>query len=398
MSKVNFDEYIERRGTDSDKWDNYAARFTEQDARGCVPMWVADMDFLCPPEVKEAVCRRAELGIYGYNIWQTKGYNEATVYWAKQRYHWDIDEQWIVFTPGIVPAICNAVVALTKPGDGVIVQMPVYYPFHKAIEMNGRVLRNNQLIERDGYYTMDFDGLEALAREPGNTMMILCSPHNPVGRVWKREELERVCEICKRNGVILVSDEIHADLLMPGTEYVSTGSIAKCYEDNIISCFAPSKTFNMAGLQASAIVIPNPALREAFRGNIAKTRLPSMNVFAGVALEAAWKHCEYYAIEVMEYIAANIDHTIEFFRENTPKIKMRRPEGTYLGWVDISGLGLSVAEGERFIIERAKIAADLGAWFGPGGEKYVRFNFACHRSTLDKALAQLKAAYDREFA
>ncbi|MGM9607506.1 MAG: MalY/PatB family protein [Oscillospiraceae bacterium] len=395
---MNFDEYIERRGTDCCKWDDYADVFPGMDVSDTVPMWVADMDFRCPPEVVDAVVKRAQAGLYGYNVDQTEGYDNAVLGWMKKRYGWDIDREWIVFTPGVVPALSHAVQALTEPGDGVIIQPPVYYPFRRSVENNGRVVRDNSLILEEDTYGMNVDQLEELAAEPRTKLMILCSPHNPVGRVWSREELERVCTICRRHGVTLISDEIHADLLMKGVSFTSTGPVAQACGTDCISCYAPSKTFNMAGLQSSAIIIPNPEIRAKFRQQMAKSSIPSMNVFAGVALEAAWTYGEPYIKEVMEYIEANIDYAIDFAERYTPKIKFRKPQGTYLVWVDLRGLGLDTEQAERFFVERAKIAVDLGTWFGCEGAGFVRMNFACHHSTLEKALKQLHAAYEKEFA
>lgn len=399
---MNFDEYVDRHNTESEKWDNFAPRFAGMDVDDAVPMWLADMDFKCPPEVVEAVIERAKSGLYGYTPWQSDRYNAAVINWMKKRYDWDIEKDWIVFTPGVVPALTHAIQALTEPGDGVIIQMPVYYPFRVGIDTNGRVVRNNRLIldEEEYTYKIDFENLEELASEERTKMMILCSPHNPVGRVWTKEELNKICDICLRNNVLLVSDEIHADLLMKGVKFTPTALVDEKYIDNLISCYAPSKTFNMAGIQASAIIIHNPEIRAKFRQQIVKTRMPAMNIFVGVAVEAAWTYGEPYIKEVMEYIEANIDHAIEFMAKYTPKIRIMKPEGTYLVWVDLRGLGLGVEEAERFFAERAKIAVDFGTWFGPEGTGagFVRMNFACHRSTLDQALNQLREAYEKEFA
>ena len=395
---MNLNAYIERRGTDCCKWDDYVDMFPGMDVSDAVPMWVADMDFCCPPEVVDAVVKRAQEGLYGYNVGQTEGYENSTVGWLKKRYGWAVDREWIVFTPGVVPALSHAIRALTEPGDGVIIQPPVYYPFRKGVENNGRVVRSNSLILDGDTYRMNFEQLEELAAEPRTRLMILCSPHNPVGRVWSREELEKVCTICRRHGVTLVSDEIHADLLMRGVAFTATGPVAQACGADCISCYAPSKTFNMAGLQSSAIIISNPEIRAKFRRQLAKSSLPGMNVFAGVALEAAWTYGEPYIKEVMEYIEANIDYAIEFAERYTPKVKIRKPQGTYLVWVDLRGLGLNTEQAERFFVERAKIAVDLGTWFGPGGAGFVRMNFACRRSTLGKALEQLRTAYEKEFA
>lgn len=394
---VNFDEYVERRGTGCVKWDSMVYAFSGYDAKDAIPMWVADSDFKCPPEVVEAVVERAQQGVYGYCSRQTPGMQGAAVDWMKKRFGWEIDKKWIVFMPGIVPALAQAVQALTQPGDGVIIQQPVYHPFRNCVVNNDRVVRNNALILEDDNYRMNFEQLEELAAEENTKLMILCNPHNPIGQVWSREDVERVCEICAKNDVVLVSDEIHADLLMKGIEFASTGPIAQEKGTKCISCYAPSKTFNVAGLQASAILIPDEEIRTKVTWQMEKNGLPGLNVFSGVALEAAWTQGEWYIEELMEYIEANIDYAIEFIAKYTPKIKMKKPQGTYLGWVDLRGLGLVPEEAERFFIERAKIAANKGSGFGEAGAGFMRVNFACHRSTLEKALEQLRAAYVKEF-
>lgn len=395
---MDFDQFIERRGTNCCKWDLMNKKYPDMDTENLVPMWIADTDFLCPPEVVDAVLERAKQGVYGYNIDQPESYNRAAKAWLKKRYDWEIDEEWIVFTPGIVPALAQAVQALTEPGDGVIIQPPVYYPFRSSVENNGRVIRSNGLVLDGDTYRMDLVQLEEFAAEPRTKMMILCSPHNPIGRVWSREEVEAVCDICARHGVTIVSDEIHADLIMRGTKFTSTGPVAQECKAKCVSCYAPSKTFNVAGLQASAIIIPDPEVRAAFRRQLERNALPGMNVFAGVALEAAWTKCDYYIEEVMDYVETNIDHAIEFVNKYTPKIHIRKPQGTFLGWVDLRDLGLDDEQANQFFLERAGIVANAGSGFGAEGAGFVRVNFACQRSTLDKALQQLRAAYEKEFA
>lgn len=395
---MNFDEYVERRGTGCVKWDGLAAAFPEVDVERAIPMWVADSDFKCPPEVIDAVVKRAQEGVYGYGTRQTPGLLNTVSGWMERRFHWTVDDQWAVFTPGIVAALAHAVQALTEPGDGVIIQQPVYHPFQNCVASNDRVVRNNALLLEDGEYRMDFDGMEKLAAEENTKLMILCNPHNPIGRVWSREEIERVCGICARHDVILVSDEIHADLMMKGVQFTSAGPVAQEMGTRCISCYAPSKTFNVAGLQGSAILIPDETIRRKFQMQMEKNGLPGMNVFAGTAMEAAWTQSEGYIGEVMEYIEANIDHAIEFTKKYTPKIRIRKPQGTYLAWVDLSALGLEPLEAENFFIERAGIAVNRGSGFGEEGAGYVRMNFACHRSTVDRALGQLRRAYEKEFA
>lgn len=394
---MNFDEYIERRGTGSVKWDGMTRAFPELDAKDAIPMWVADSDFKCPPEVVDAVVERAQMGVYGYCPRQTPGLHAAVTGWMKKRFNWEVNNAWIVFTPGIVTALAHAVQALTEPGEGVIIQQPVYHPFKNCVVNNDRVVRNNGLIMDGDTYRMNFEQLEELAAEENTKLMILCNPHNPIGRVWSREDIEQVCDICARNDIILISDEIHADLMMKGVKFTSAGPIAQEKGTKFISCYAPSKTFNVAGLHGSAIIIPDADIRAKFNEQMEKNGVSGLNVFAGVALEAAWTKSEAYIEEVMEYIEANIDYAIEYTRKYTPKIKIRKPEGTYLAWVDLSGLGLEPLEAERFFIERAKIAVNRGSGFGEAGSGFVRMNFACHRSTLDKALEQLRTAYEKEF-
>lgn len=395
---MNFDEYIDRRGTDCVKWDGFARAFPELDAAEAIPMWVADSDFKCPPEVVDAVVKRAEQGVFGYGCRQTPGLLAAATGWMKKRFSWDVDEKWIEFTPGIVTALAHAVQALTEPGDGVIIQQPVYHPFKNCVVNNDRTVRNNALILDDGEYRINFTQLEELAAESRTKMMILCNPHNPIGRVWSRDELEQVCEICARHNVILVSDEIHADLMMKGVSFTAAGPIAQEKGAQIIACYAPSKTFNVAGLQGSAIVLPDDGIRKKFHDQLEKNGVSGLNVFAATAMEAAWTKSEAYIGEVMAYIEANIDHAIEYMGQYTPKIRIKKPQGTYLAWIDLNGLGLDPLEAESFFIERARLAVNRGSGFGEAGAGFVRVNFACHRSTVDRALEQLRAAYEKEFA
>ena len=394
---MNFNEYVERRGTGSSKWDNAEQVFGDLDSKGVIPMWVADTDFKCPPEIVDAVNQRAQMGVFGYQSRRTPAMENAAVGWMKKRYGWEIDKDWIVFTPGIVPVLCHAVLAFTQPGDGVIIQQPVYYPFANSVVNNDRVVRNNGLIKDENGYHMNFEQLEELAAEEQTKMMILCSPHNPVGRVWSREDVARVCQICAKYDVILVSDEIHADLIMKGVTFASTGPVAQEYGTKVISCYAPSKTFNIAGLQASAIIIPDEDVRKQFCRQVEKTGLTSLNVFACTALETAWTQCEWYVDEVMAYVEDNMDYAIDYIREHMPKIKVRKPEGTFLAWLDVRELLTDGEEVRRFFVEQAKIAVDPGDWFGEAGTGFARMNMACHRSTLEQALTQLRKAYEEKF-
>ncbi len=394
---MDFNEYVDRRGTNCCKWDDFAGAFPGMDVTDAIPMWVADADLKCPDEVIDTVVERAKQGVYGYATQEAPSVLAAVKGWAKLRYNWEIEEEWIVFTPGVVVALAHAVQSLTDEGDGVIIQQPVYPPFKNVVVKNGRTLLNNELVLDGEDYRMNLEQLEEFAARETTKLMILCNPQNPTGRVWSREEVEQVCEICLRHGVTLVSDEIHADLLMKGTVFTSSGPVAREKGLCSITCYAPSKTFNVAGLQASAIIIPDAQMREKFVQQMEKNAVGELNVFAALALETAWTKCASYPEELMAYVEANMDYAIEFVNQYTPKIKIRKPQGTYLAWVDLRGLGLSDEDAERFFIERAKLAVNRGSAFGQVGAGFVRMNFACHRSTVEKAMEQLRAAYEKEF-
>ncbi len=399
MDASYFDVVIDRSKdskTYSSKWLAVGERFPGYDPEGVLPMWVADMDFRCPPEVIEAVKARADHGIYGYTDSSlVLKFIEAGIQWMERRYGWKAEPEWAFFTPGVVPVINAAVQEFTDPGDGVIIQSPVYYPFADGPKNNARVLKHNCLIERaPGYYEIDFDNLEELAADPRTKLLILSSPHNPVGRVWTREELTRTCEICLKHHVLVVSDEIHGDLIMKGHRHIPTGSLGKEIADNMVAAYAPSKTFNLAGLGASIVVAPNPEIRDRMKKRILANRLPASNVFGPLAGEVAYRTGDAYVDALVDYVEANMDYVVNFCGEKLPGITARKSEGTYMLWMDLRGLGLGVEETNAFTIERAKIAGDFGTWFGPGGEGFVRLNLACPRKIVEQAMGQLKDAYD----
>ena len=399
MDASYFDVVIDRSkdsNTYSSKWLAVGERFPGYDPEGVLPMWVADMDFRCPPEVIEAVKTRAAHGIYGYTDSSlVLKFIEEGIRWMERRYGWKADPEWAFFTPGVVPLINAAVQEFTDPGDGVIIQSPVYYPFADGPKNNARVLKHNCLIERGpGYYEMDFDNLEELAADPRTKLLILSSPHNPVGRVWTREELTRTCEICLKHHVLVVSDEIHADLIMKGHRHIPTGSLGQEIADNMVAAYAPSKTFNLAGLGASIVIAPNPEIRDRMKKRVLANRLPASNVFGPLAGEVAYRTGDSYVDALVAYVEANMDYVIRFCEEKLPGITARKSEGTYMLWMDLRGLGLGVEETNAFTIEKAKIAGDFGTWFGPGGECFVRLNLACPRSIVEQAMKQMKDAYD----
>lgn len=386
-----FDEYLDRRETNCFKWDGIGEKFGVKHTEEIIPMWIADMDFRSPREVIDTIVERAQTQAYGYTI-KKQEFFDAIIQWVDRHYHWKIEKDWIVFTPGVIPGFYMAIQQFTKPGEGVIVQTPVYYPFMEGVENNDRKLVLNPLIEKDGYWTMDFEDLERKAQDPTNKLMIISNPHNPVGRAWTAAELEKLVDICERNHVIVVSDEIHADLMMDGHEHHALCAVSEKARKFAITQYAPSKTFNLAGLQTSYAVIPDVQLREAFLRQQTANRLGAMNWFGAAALVTAYTKCDDYVTALCDYVSANMDYMVHFLKERLPELKMTKPEATYMVWVDFRGTGMRTEEIEKFILEKAHIATDMGSWFRDGGEGYLRFNLACPRSILEKALLQLEKA------
>ncbi len=386
--KYEFDKVIDRSRNYSAKWDELGKIFGREDL---IPMWVADMDFLSPGPVIDALVARAKQGIYGYTS-RPDSYFEAVARWMKRRHNWKVKTDWMIFSPGVVPALSFIVNAFTHPGDKVIVQPPVYYPFFKVIEDNGRRVVNNPLRFKNGRYVMDFEDLEEKAKDPLVKLLFLCSPHNPVGRVWTEEELKRLGRICIDNHVLIVSDEIHQDILYPGIKHIPFASISEEFALNSITCTAPSKTFNLAGLQTSTIIIPNKVHYETYKNIMTRVHLLRDNAFGLVALQAAYNHGEEWLDQFLEYLDGNLKTLMKGMEDEIPQIKVVKPEGTYLAWVDFSELGLDTDELNDFIINKARLALDDGSWFGMGGKGFQRINLACPRVYIKKALTQLKDA------
>lgn len=390
-NKAYFDYKLDRRNTWSNKWDGCNEKFGVDPKVEMIPMWIADMDFRAPQEVVETLRQRVECQAYGYTT-KPDVFYEAIQKWVKRHYHWDVKKEWIIFTPGVIPGYNIVIQNFTKPGDGIIVQPPVYYPFMDSVRFNGRKIVYNQLKEKDGYYTMDFDDLEVKVKDPNNKLLILCNPHNPVGRAWTKEELETLGNLCADNGVLLISDEIHADLMMGGATHQAVCAISEKLRQNTITHYAPSKTFNLAGLQTAYAIVPNDELRKKYLAGMNANRIFNMNWFGGAALVAAYNHCDGYVKALCEYVTANMEYMADFLKTRLPQLKMWKPEGTYMVWVDFRGTGMSTEEIETFIAQKAHIGTDMGSWFGPGGAGYLRFNLACPRSTLEQALHQLETA------
>lgn len=399
----NFDAEIDRTGTHSIKWEflfeghklvfgDHAQAKHGRDR--LLPLWVADMDFRCPPAVIDALTERVAHGIFGYAM-PSDSYYEAVINWMARRYGVVVERDWLVLTPGIVPALNMLVETLIAPGDKVLVQRPVYYPFFAAIENNGGEIVSNTLVLENGRYTIDFDDLAAKAADPAVKMAILCSPHNPVGRVWTREELTRFGEICLANDVLVISDEIHCDLIYDGVAFTSFAAINETFAQKSIICTAPSKTFNMAGLKTSNIIIQDKEIRAKLNKTLLRHGLLGGNALGLVATEAAYNHGEAWLAEVMAYIEANYHFMVAYLAEHLPQLEVIRPEGTYLVWVDCRKLGLDAAARRQLLLGEAKVFLDNGEMFGPEGEGFERFNLACPRSILAEALERIGTAVSR---
>ena len=386
-----FDQYLERRGCGSTKWDGCNEKFGVAPSEDILPMWIADMDFRSPREVIAAVEERAKSEAYGYAV-KPDSFYESIINWVNRRYHWKIKKEWIIFTPGVIPGFHIAIQSLTKPGDGIIVQTPVYYPFMDGIHSNGRTLVNNPLVEKDGDWFMDFDDLEKKVKDPKTKMMILSNPHNPVGRAWTEEELQHLGDLCADNGVLLISDEIHGDLMMKGSKHHAVCAVSQRFMEHTITHYAPSKTFNLAGLQTAYAVIPNDRIRETYIQGLNANRIFNLNWFGAAALEAAYNQCDGYVEALCSYVDENMDYMLSYLDTKLPMLKMKKPEATYMAWGDFRGSGMDAAEIERFIVHKAHIGVDMGSWFGEGGAGYLRFNLACPRSLLERALKQLENA------
>ncbi len=386
--KYDFDAVIDRRGTNSLKYDFAKERGKREDV---LPLWVADMDFRTAPEILERLEQVVQHGIFGYSEGK-EDYFLAVQHWYKEYFSWETKERWLVKTPGVVFAIAAAIRAFTKEGDGVLLQQPVYYPFRETIADNHRVPVNSPLKQVNGRYEMDFEDLEKKIRENHVKLFLLCSPHNPVGRVWEEWELRKVGEICLRYGVLVVSDEIHSDFTYEGHTHHVFAGLSPEFSEITITCTAPSKTFNLAGLQISNIFIPNAKLREAFKKAIAAAGYSQVNLMGLTACQAAYEKGRPWLEEVKAYLADNLAFVREYLKEQLPQIRLVEPEGTYLLWLDFRALGLTENQREDLIVRKARLWLDSGAMFGQDGEGFERINIACPRATLRQALEQLKEA------
>ena len=383
---LDFDLVVERRNTDSLKFDFAVERGKPE---GVLPLWVADMDFRTSSFIIEALEERAKHGIFGYT--ETKeDYYEALAGWMKRHHDLEIRPEWVLKTPGVVFALAAAVKAYTQEGDYVLIQQSVYYPLKEAVEDNGRrVISSDLVLEADGKYRINFEDFERKLKEYQVKLFMLCNPHNPVGRVWTREELEGLAEICLRNDVIVVSDEIHEDFVYPGHKHIPLLSVNERIKNRCITCTSPSKTFNLAGLQIANILIPDQGLRRKFRKQIQAAGYSQLNTFGVVACKAAYTKGEQWYGAVCDYIRENLEFLKNYIKEKLPEVKVIEPEGTYLVWLDFRGLGYCNEVLEDLILHKAGLWLDSGAIFGQTGSGFQRINLATSRSTLKEALERL---------
>ncbi|OGO19612.1 MAG: cystathionine beta-lyase [Chloroflexi bacterium RBG_16_50_9] len=393
--KYDFEQVCDRSNTNCAKWDGAKSVFGREDV---IPMWVADMDFPAAKPIVEALMKRVEHDFYGYT---QAGPNliEAIVERLQRKFAWRIQPEWVVFTPGVIPALSVAVRAFTHPGDEVILQEPVYYPFFPVVTSSGCQIVNNELKLIDGRYEMDYDDVEnkfraraGMRASPSRIKaIILCNPHNPVGRLWNNEELTRVGEIVIRHGAIVISDEIHCEILFKNHKHTPFASISEEFEQNCVVCMAPSKTFNLAGLEASSIIIPNKKLRDTF-SEARVGIVPSPNLFGLTAMEAAYRSGDEWLEQLLDYLQGNLDFTLEYFEKRIPRIKVIMPQGTYLVWIDCRQLGMDGMALRNFMREKARVGLDDGFLFGASGAGFQRMNIACPRTILMEALRRIETA------
>lgn len=385
--KFNFDKIIDRTNNFSAKWSEMNKNFG---TNNLLPMWVADMDFLTAPCVMEALKDRLEQGIFGYTT-RPSSYNESIVNWLDNRFSWKINQEWLMFSPAVITSISLLIQNLTQKNDKIMIQEPVYSPFHSIVESNERNLVISPLVKLDdGSYVMDYEDIEAKIKDV--KVFILCNPHNPVGRVWTREELTRLGEICLKHNVLIISDEIHSDIILKNHKHTPFASISKEFSENTITCMAPTKTFNLAGLQSSFLVISNPYYYEVMDKAFSILDIKRNNAFSLVATEAAYNYGEDWLYELIKYIEDNVDFAIDYIKNHMPQLKVKKPEGTYLLWVDFSNLNVDKKDLKNALINKGRIALSDGSSFGIGGDGYYRINLACPRSMVLEGLKRIEFA------
>ncbi|MBQ8760691.1 MAG: PatB family C-S lyase [Bacteroidales bacterium] len=386
----NFDKVIDRTNTECIKYDQRETIFGRADV---IPMWVADMDFPTADFIREAVIERAKGDVYGYTF-REDAYYESIVQWIERHHQWRTKKEWMSFTPGVVNAFNMAVMGLTKEGDEIIIQPPVYHPFFYAVNNHNRKLVQNTLIDTEDGYVMDYDLLEKQAKTA--KMLILCNPHNPVGRSWRKEELLRLGEICMRNDVLVFSDEIHCDLVMPGFKHTPFASLSEEFAQNSITAHAASKTFNLAGMTTSTVIIPNENLRNKFVDFVHSTESDLGNIFGKIATKAAMEKGDEWHSQLINYIKGNIDFATDFIRKEMPKVRIHETEATYMIWLNFKDYGFGDEELNRKLVFEAGVGLNSGSLFGKEGECCMRMNLACPRSVVKTALMQMREVFGGE--
>ena len=387
--KYNFNERIDRSENHSAKWAEMEMKFGRSDL---IPMWVADMDIKAAPEIVESMKKKVEQEIFGY-VYRPDSYYKTATEWLKKRFGYEISPSSLIHSPGVVPSMSILVKMLTKTTDKILIQTPVYPPFASAVKDNGRELVENPLIKDEkGYYTIDFEDLEKKLSLDEVKLLILCNPHNPVGRVWKKEELLKMGELCKKYNVRILADEIWRDLIMPGYKHTPMASLSKDIEDITITLFSPTKSFNLAGLQASFATFPRAEERKEFDNILGQMDVKRNNPFSLVAFETAYEKCEDWLEELILHIDGNMQYVVDFIAEKLPEIKVVKPEGTYLMWLDFNGTKIPQDKIQEFLINEAKVAMNDGGSFGSNGKGFARMNVACPRYMVEEAMERIEKA------
>ena len=387
--KYNFNEKIDRSNNHSAKWEEMGNKFVSNDLW---PMWIADMDLKTAPVIIDAMREKLEQGIFGY-VYRPASYYQSAADWIERRFDYKIDPKTLINSPGVVPTLSILVRLMTKADEKVLIQSPVYYPFSAVVRENERELVVNELVKDEtGYYTIDFEDFEKKVSDEKVTLFIMCSPHNPVGRVWKREELQKMSELCLKYNVRVIADEIWRDIVMPGHKHIPVASLSKEIEHNTITCFSPTKTFNIAGLQASFATLPREEEWKMLDEELGRLDVKRNSPFSLVGFEAAYTKGEEWLEELLIHLDGNMDYVVNFVKERIPEVKVRKSEGTYLMWLDFSGLGMTKEELSMFMQKEAKIALDDGFWFGENGAGFERMNIACPRYMVEEGMNRIENA------
>ena len=388
MKKYNFDEVIDRKRTGAIKTDLLKKLYGREDL---IALWVADMDFRCGDFIIDALTKRCKEGIFGYTM-ATDSYFNSIIEWVKSRHQWEINKEWLSYIPGIVKGIAFCIMKYTNPGDKIIIQPPVYHPFHLVPEGHSRQVVNNPLIEGNGKYRMDLEGLKKIVNKEDCKMLILCNPHNPIGITWDKETLQELARICAEKNILVISDEIHADMGIFGHKHIPFAVVSQEAADNSITFMAPSKTFNIAGIVSSYSIVPNQQLRESFYKYLHASELGDGTIFAYIATAAAYRNGTDWMHQMLKYVEENILFVDKYLKDNIPQIKVVIPEASFLIWLDCRDLGLPRSELVSLFVNKARLALNDGEMFGPGGAGFMRLNVGCSKTVLKQALEQLKQA------